>query len=250
MKSGVETMHPEEFCVDQTTTFVLSSITHSQARILDVGCGAGAVAVKLQGHGHKVVAIDESPELVERANVAGVDARVAQWPAFMDKPYDVVLFARSLHHIHPLTEAIQQASRILTRSGVIIVEDFAWEEISPVTAEWFYGVSRLLNFSNVLDASEKSFSGKVIHEGGDFAFWQHNHDHDLHTVKSMWETLKIYFQPVFEANVPHLYRYLCSVFAEDRDGYTIVSEVFEQEKRMAQIGAINLIGRRFVGRKL
>jgi SAM-dependent methyltransferase len=46
-------------------------------RVLDVGCGAGRVALHLQGRGHGVTAIDASPLAVEVARQRGVvDARV------------------------------------------------------------------------------------------------------------------------------------------------------------------------------
>jgi hypothetical protein len=65
----------------------------------------------------------------------------------------------------------------------------------------------------------------------------------------MWPTLRTNFQSQSETNAPYLYRYLCPVLAENEDGYTIGSQVLELEKRMAQLGAIKRIGRRFVGNK-
>jgi len=58
--------------------------------------------------------------------------------------FTVVLIARSLHHIQPLAAAVEHAHRLLVPSGLVIVDDFAWAEIDPITAEWFYRVDRLI----------------------------------------------------------------------------------------------------------
>ncbi|HEX6386996.1 MAG TPA: class I SAM-dependent methyltransferase, partial [Anaerolineae bacterium] len=95
-------MRPIDLAVNETVAFILDHIAPPPLRILDVGCGTGLVAHRLQAHGYDVIAIDESAELVEQARALGVTARVAAWPSFADTPFDVILFARSLHHIHPL----------------------------------------------------------------------------------------------------------------------------------------------------
>jgi SAM-dependent methyltransferase len=179
----------------------------------------------------------------------GVDARLAAWPSFADTPFDVVLFARSLHHIQPLAEAVEHAHRLLVPSGLVIVDDFAWTEIDPVTAEWFYGVVRLLNVCQTLAAKEDSFATELVRSDGAFGFWQQSHDHELHTVSAMWSALQTHFQSLSETSTPYLYRYLCPVVAENEGGYGIVSQVLTMEQRLARLGALTQIGRRFVGRK-
>ena len=53
------------------------AIRQVRGRVLDVGCGAGRVALHLQGRGHDVVAIDISPLAVKTCLLRGVrDARV------------------------------------------------------------------------------------------------------------------------------------------------------------------------------
>jgi SAM-dependent methyltransferase len=52
------------------------AMRYVRGRVLDVGCGAGRVALRLQERGHKVVAIDLSPRAVEACKRQGV--RVAR----------------------------------------------------------------------------------------------------------------------------------------------------------------------------
>ena len=50
------------------------AIRHARGTVLDIGCGAGRVALHLQQRGHKVVAIDNSPLAVKVAKLRGVKA--------------------------------------------------------------------------------------------------------------------------------------------------------------------------------
>jgi SAM-dependent methyltransferase len=53
------------------------AMRYARGRVLDIGCGAGRVALHLQERGHEVVAIDVSPLAVEASRRRGVrDARV------------------------------------------------------------------------------------------------------------------------------------------------------------------------------
>jgi SAM-dependent methyltransferase len=53
------------------------ALRHARGRVLDIGCGAGRVALHLQERGHAVVGIDISPLAVKTCRLRGVrDARL------------------------------------------------------------------------------------------------------------------------------------------------------------------------------
>ncbi len=139
---------------------------------------------------------------------------------------------------------------MLKSSGRIIVEDFAFDEIDRATVEWFYGVLALLNTCGRLNLDDEDSFGKALLRGnGDFEIWHRDHDHDLHPAVKMFSVLKNYFNLLAETSTPYVYRYLHPLLEDDETGYAMASQVFDLEKRLAQTGAIKLIGRRFVGRK-
>src|SRR5690349_17075257 len=107
-----------------TLEFVRRSLPEQALRLLEVGCGDGALAAALAADGLKVVAIDVDPEVVDIARASAVDARVAEWPNFEDGRFDAVLFTRSLHHVHDLMPSVEAAAAALNSGGRIIVEDF------------------------------------------------------------------------------------------------------------------------------
>lgn len=126
-------MHPIDVATTETVEFLLRHLSPQPLRILEVGCGTGEVAARLQGYHHHVIAIDSEAKAIEQAQQLGVDARLAVWPLFEESAFDAILFTRSLHHIAPLDVALSHASQLLLPSGVLLVEDFAYNEMDPPT---------------------------------------------------------------------------------------------------------------------
>ena len=116
-------MVPSDVPTGETLTFVEANLPRSPARLLEVGCGHGALALQLQARGHEVVAVDRSEKAVARARDRGVRRRRADWPDFDDlAAFDAVLFTRSLHHIGPLSPAARRARELLKPRGRVLVE--------------------------------------------------------------------------------------------------------------------------------
>jgi SAM-dependent methyltransferase len=233
----------------ETLTFVRAHLPPPPARILEVGCGDGALAVRLQTLGYRLVAIDASAKAIARATERGLDARVVQWPDFEEAPFDVVMFTRSLHHIRSLDQAVARAKHLLKEQGRVVVEDFAFSEIAPLAAEWLYQILAILSEARVLRAETDGFAAHILREGGGPAAWQAAHDPHLHTADAMLACLRNYFPAVEATAAPYLYRYVCAVLEEHEANSALALRVLELEKRFAELASAPLIGRRFVARE-
>jgi SAM-dependent methyltransferase len=242
---GRKAVLTSDVATSETLAFVQA---HTRpARLLEVGCGGGALAFRLTALGYQVVALDASADAVAEARQRGLDARIARWPDFEEAPFDVVLFTRSLHHIQPLDRAVARAKELLKTQGRVLVEDFAFSAIESLSAEWLYQLLSVLDVAGVLRCDGDDFANKILQGGGVLAVWQAAHDHHLHSADAMASSIREHFGAVEATTVPYLYRYVCALLEESADGYRLASRVLALEKRFAEVGRVPLIGRRFVG---
>ena len=93
-------------------------------RILDIGCGDGALTQKIVDAGSTVVAIDHSPSQVEAARKLGLDAHVmeATHLIYADE-FDGVFSNAALHWVKPPEAVVAGVARAL-RSGGRFVGEF------------------------------------------------------------------------------------------------------------------------------
>ena len=91
--------------------------------VLEVGCGEGELAERLQrALGVAVVAVDQSERMVELARARGVDARLGdvQELPFDDGSFDVAVAAWMLYHAPDLDRAVGELARVLRRGGRLV----------------------------------------------------------------------------------------------------------------------------------
>lgn len=101
------------------------------ARVLEVGCGNGALARALAERGHGVTAIDPRAP-------AGEIFRTVTLDDFEDPgPFDAVVAGRSLHHIHNLMGAVEKLARLVAPGGILILDEHAFDRFDEPTARWF-----------------------------------------------------------------------------------------------------------------
>jgi SAM-dependent methyltransferase len=96
-------------------------------RILDAGCGAGAVASALRDRGADVAGFDRSARMIELARQrlgADADLRVADITSplpYPDREFDDVVAALVLHYLEDWTAPLAELHRVLRPGGRLIV---------------------------------------------------------------------------------------------------------------------------------
>ncbi|MGH3873773.1 MAG: class I SAM-dependent methyltransferase [Pseudonocardiaceae bacterium] len=94
---------------------------------LDAACGTGRHSATLAQHGHDVIGVDQSPEMLELAAAKVPQAQfrvgnVTELPV-PNASIDLVLCALALSHLHDLAPAIAEFRRVLRPGGRLIVTD-------------------------------------------------------------------------------------------------------------------------------
>jgi len=95
------------------------------SRILEVGCGGGALLSFLEGKGHEVVGVDILEEAVRLAQRAAPSSRVMRARAeelpFADASFDRVVSHHLVEHLEDLAAGLSEWRRVLRPGGLLAV---------------------------------------------------------------------------------------------------------------------------------
>jgi SAM-dependent methyltransferase len=132
---------------------VADALPAGPARVLDVGCGPGALSLEMARAGHDVTAIDPDEiaiDLARRSSPGPSTGRLDYHRAGVetwDAPgggYDVVVTTRTLHHVDDPPEAIARIRRWLRPGGRLVCVDFLHDRFDARAAGWLAQVRGLL----------------------------------------------------------------------------------------------------------
>lgn len=104
-------------------------------RILDLGCGDGALSLKLLNHGCKVVGVDSSAEMIRAARSLGLDAQVADGQSLpFDNEFDAVFSNAALHWMKAPEQVIAGVWRALKSGGRFVGEFGGYGNVAAIVS--------------------------------------------------------------------------------------------------------------------
>ena len=126
--------------------FTLKNIPRG-SKVLEIGCGVGHFAQKIEKRARSVVEIDLSAEDIEKARRTNINKKISfhvmdgQDLRFEPETFDVVVSRFVFHHLNQ-EAAAESISRVLKKGGKLIVID--------IIREFFYPYNRALLLLNAV----------------------------------------------------------------------------------------------------
>jgi SAM-dependent methyltransferase len=178
------------------------------SRIVDVGCGDGALVERLAAGGLDAVGVD--PRAPARPRL--IQGRLEELDSL--EPFDAACAVMSLHHAD-LDRVVPSIARLLRPGGRFYVFEFAWETYDERAATW-------------AQAHDGSGSDRSV------AAWMTEHA-DLHTGSAVHAALGKAFDLDLEESRPYLARMLGA------------PELEGEERREVAAGRLPAVGRLWIG---
>ncbi|WP_437890055.1 class I SAM-dependent methyltransferase [Phytobacter sp. V91] len=132
-----------------------------QARVLDLGCGAGHASFCAAGQVAQVTAYDLSSQMLDvvaaaakEKGLGNIETRqgYAEALPFDDGSFDVVISRYSAHHWHDVGQALREVKRVLKAGGTAIIMDIL-SPGHPVRDIWLQTIEALRDTSHVRNYS-------------------------------------------------------------------------------------------------
>jgi 2-polyprenyl-3-methyl-5-hydroxy-6-metoxy-1,4-benzoquinol methylase len=105
----------------------LADTIEMRARVLEIGCGTGALARMMARRGARVTAIDLAPGMIHlaRGRTPGhlaIEYRVGDLQQLAPRGFDVAIAVNTLHHL-PLADGLRRMASAVAAGGRVLVVD-------------------------------------------------------------------------------------------------------------------------------
>jgi ubiquinone/menaquinone biosynthesis C-methylase UbiE/DNA-binding transcriptional ArsR family regulator len=142
--------------------------------VADLGAGEGTLAQLLAKNARKVIAVDNSPKMVEFASelakkhgFCNIEYRLGdmQEPPIAKNSVDLAIFSQALHHAPKPERAIKGAHSILRKNGRIVILDLlshSFERARELYADHWLGFSEVQLHELLEDAGFRNIDVRVV----------------------------------------------------------------------------------------
>ena len=120
--------HHSNQCVEETDEEMILAALGDHGSVLEVGCGAGTLAVRLANEGYSVTGLDVSTEALNQAAERAERHRVSvKWKQgfiehlpIADKSFDYVTCCHTLEHVKDLAQSVAELKRVARKRIVVL----------------------------------------------------------------------------------------------------------------------------------
>lgn len=142
--------------------------------VADMGAGEGTLAQLLAPRAEKVIAIDNSPKMVEFGQILAkehglnnLEYRLGdiEEPPIDDATVDLTIFSQALHHAEHPERAITSAYRILAPGGTLVILDLlqhSFDQARDLYADTWLGFSEVELFKMMEKAGFKNIETTIV----------------------------------------------------------------------------------------
>ena len=102
---------------------LLAKYSDKSSRVLDVGCGSGDIALKIQNMGYHVSGVDFSSVAIDIALKSGLQCQVADIDGglpFGNNAFDVVWLGDVIEHVFDPIFVLKEVHRVLVNGGTLL----------------------------------------------------------------------------------------------------------------------------------
>lgn len=119
---------------DAWRRLLVSHLPAAPARVADIGCGTGTLAVLLAAEGYEVSGVDLSSQMLARARVKADDAGVtvglargdAAHPPLASRTFDAIVCRHVLWAVDDISGTLATWTQLLAPSGVLLLIEGEW----------------------------------------------------------------------------------------------------------------------------
>lgn len=243
-----------DVAVTDVLGFLDEALPLPPSRVLEVGCGQGALAAALLDRGYRVTGVEPDPEAAEAARGKGVPVETVDLLGHRDRPYDAVVFTRSLHHIASPETAVEHALGLLAPGGSLVLDEFCRERADRRAAAFFYDLRGLLYACGLAAAHDHGDGGHGEQARDPLERWHCElppaDDHPLHTGEQVRSAVAARTDIAYAAHVPYMWRHILDTSTSGDEPWTGRAAIYlrEVERRRISEDSLPAIGLRLAAR--